>query len=95
MHALHVTLAHTSIPIRNINKFVVQRLGYYLPFSVAGAVLTAIGSGLISTYTPHTSTGQWIGYQVILGAGRGFIMQMVCNFSSPIHTLVPSGDVHA
>lgn len=56
----------------------VQRLGYYLPFSIVGAVLTAVGGGLISTYTPQTSTGQWIGYQIILGAGRGFIMQIVC-----------------
>ncbi|KAH7146765.1 major facilitator superfamily domain-containing protein [Dactylonectria estremocensis] len=40
------------------------------------STIVSIGSGLISTYTPHTSTGKWIGYQIILGAGRGLGMQM-------------------
>ena len=39
--------------------------------------LTAIGKGLISTLTPTTSTGTWIGYQILAGAGRGCGMQMV------------------
>lgn len=50
--------------------------GYYLPWSVASAVLTAIGYGLTSTLDAHTSTGKWIGYQILFGLGRGVGLQM-------------------
>ena len=54
----------------------VGKLGYYLPWCVASAVLTAVGYGLLSTLAPHTSTGKWIGYQILFGTGRGFGLQM-------------------
>lgn len=57
----------------------VGKSGYYLPWSVLAGVFLSVGSGLISTYSPSTSIGEWIGYQVLLGAGRGIGMQMVCN----------------
>jgi hypothetical protein len=56
---------------------IVGKLGYYLPFSVAGAILIAIGNGLLATLSPSTSTGKWIGYQILLGVGRGIGLQMV------------------
>lgn len=55
----------------------VQRLGYYLPFSVASGIISAIGNGLVSTYRPWTATAYWAGTQVLLGLGRGVGMQMV------------------
>ncbi|ERF72998.1 hypothetical protein EPUS_08855 [Endocarpon pusillum Z07020] len=54
----------------------VGKLGYYLPFSLLSGVLLAIGNGLVSTFTPGTSTGRWIGYQILLGAGGGVGLQM-------------------
>ena len=54
----------------------VGKLGYYLPFSLIGAALSAIGYGLISTYTPSTPTGKWIGYQILAGGGNGLSFQM-------------------
>ncbi|KAL9639043.1 MAG: hypothetical protein Q9164_001178 [Protoblastenia rupestris] len=54
----------------------VGKLGYYLPVSLFGAVLIAIGNGLVATFDPGTSTGKWIGYQIILGAGSGGALQM-------------------
>ncbi|KAL5333385.1 major facilitator superfamily domain-containing protein [Aspergillus crustosus] len=54
----------------------VGRVGYYTPFSVVGAALAAVANGLLSTISPHTSTGRWIGYQILLGFGRGLAMQM-------------------
>ncbi|KAJ5672711.1 MFS general substrate transporter [Penicillium longicatenatum] len=59
-----------------INAYKVTRLGYYLPSAVTGTVLSAIGSGLMSLFTPHTSTATWIGYQIIAGVGRGCAVQM-------------------
>lgn len=44
---------------------------------VVSGILAAISSGLLSTFTPSTSVGKWIGYQILSGAGRGLGMQIV------------------
>lgn len=54
----------------------VGKTGYYLPWIVASSSLSAVALGLISTWTPTTSIGKWIGYQVLLGFSRGLGMQM-------------------
>jgi len=63
-------------------------VGRYLPFALGSATLMSIGYGLCSTFSPHTSTGEWIGYQILFGVGRGMGFQM------PIvavqHTLPPA-----
>ena len=53
------------------------RLGSYLPWAIAGGVLTSIGNGLLGTFTPTASTAAWIGFQIIIGIGRGCGTQMV------------------
>ena len=58
------------------NNWAVGKFGYYLPWAIASGVLTAIAYGLLTTLGPHTSTGHWIGYQILFGAGRGFGLQM-------------------
>jgi len=55
----------------------VNKVGYYIPISLFAAVLISVGNGLISTFSPGTSTGKWIGYQILLGVGRGLGLQMV------------------
>ena len=57
--------------------FIVSRMGYYLPWALVGGIITAIGNGLVSTFTASTSASVWIGYQILLGAGRGCGMQIV------------------
>jgi MFS family permease len=52
----------------------VQRIGYYTPFMIAGACLMAVGSGLITTWDMHTKRGAWIGFQVLFGLGVGWNM---------------------
>ncbi|KAB2573258.1 Efflux pump mlcE [Lasiodiplodia theobromae] len=52
------------------------RLGYYLPFALFSGVTTTVGNGLVSTFNASTSSAQWIGYQVLMGIGRGAGMQM-------------------
>ncbi|KAF2626431.1 efflux pump protein [Macroventuria anomochaeta] len=54
----------------------ITRQGYYLPWGLFCGILTAIGAGLVSMWTPKTSVAQWIGYQIIFGAGRGAGMQV-------------------
>lgn len=43
---------------------------------LASAILMSISNGLISTFSPSTSTGKWIGYQILLGVSRGLGMQV-------------------
>lgn len=53
----------------------VQRIGYYAPFMIVGAVFMPIGCGLISTWKVDSGSNVWIGYQVIAGLGMGFGLQ--------------------
>ena len=53
----------------------VTALGYYTPFMLLCSVLTSIGYGLLSMFQPGISSGKWIGYQILAGAGVGFGMQ--------------------
>ena len=54
----------------------VGRLGFYLPWIIISAALSTVGYGLLSMLGPQTSTAGWIGYQILVGAGRGIGMQM-------------------
>ncbi|KAI1775073.1 MFS general substrate transporter [Hypoxylon cercidicola] len=59
-----------------LGGYLVPRVGYVPPFSIWAGVLISIGSGLFSTFQPNTSTGKWIGYQIIASSGRGAGLQM-------------------
>ncbi|KAL4792163.1 major facilitator superfamily domain-containing protein [Aspergillus venezuelensis] len=59
-----------------ISGGVVQKVGYYLPFAAAGSAISAVGNGLVTLFRPDTPTDKWIGYQIVLGSGRGIGMQM-------------------
>ncbi|GAA5989050.1 hypothetical protein JCM5350_003640 [Sporobolomyces pararoseus] len=41
-----------------------------------GLALTSIGAGLFSTMTDMTSTGKWVGYQMIAGSGMGALYML-------------------
>ena len=58
-------------------SFAVTRLGYYNPFLFVGTTLTSVAAGLYTTLKTDSDRAKWIGYQVISGAGIGFILQMV------------------
>jgi MFS family permease len=48
-----------------------QELGYYNPAMYIGAILSAIGAGLLGTLTTTSSSSKWIGFQVLYGLGAG------------------------
>lgn len=52
-----------------------SRTGWYTPWAIAGLALTTISSGLLSTLTPTSNTGMWVGYQLMTGFSRGLTMQ--------------------
>lgn len=45
--------------------FLIAKVGHADVFMVVGTVFGALGSGLFTTFTLETSTGKWIGYQII------------------------------
>ncbi|KAJ7512228.1 major facilitator superfamily domain-containing protein [Mycena galericulata] len=49
----------------------ITALGYYTPFMILASVFTAVGAGLLSTFTVDAPAGHWIGYQIIYGIGVG------------------------
>jgi hypothetical protein len=52
-------------------------VGYYTPFLIAGTCIVSVGTGLLYTLKVNTTTGQWIGYQIVYGFGLG------CCFQAP------------
>ncbi|KAJ5909281.1 hypothetical protein N7504_003924 [Penicillium tannophilum] len=68
----------------------VGKFGYYLPFGITSGILSSIGNGLISLFSSSTSAGAWIGYQVLIGAGRGIGTQAPI---IAVQNIVPAADI--
>ncbi|KAJ6092572.1 hypothetical protein N7486_007861 [Penicillium sp. IBT 16267x] len=49
-------------------------VGKYAPFMHIGSAIAAVGMGLLSTLTAHSSLGQSIGYQILCGTGVGLAL---------------------
>jgi EmrB/QacA subfamily drug resistance transporter len=60
-----------------ISGQLISRFGRYKIFPVVGTALSAIGVFLLSTIDPQTSRTVISLYMVVLGAGLGFVMQVV------------------
>ncbi len=66
------------------------KLGYYTPFMILSSILTSIAAGLLTTFTPSISSGRYIGYQILFGAGLGCGVQQS---SLAAQTVLPRIDV--
>ncbi|TLS28478.1 hypothetical protein PpBr36_01295 [Pyricularia pennisetigena] len=67
-----------------------SKIGYYMPSMLLCPVIMAIGEGLMSTFSPTTDSGHWIGFQFLTGFGLGFGMQ---TGGLAIQTVLPMADV--
>jgi hypothetical protein len=68
----------------------VSWVGYLPPFAMAATAVSAIGTGLLYMLYPGSTTGQWLGYQIVAGAGFGLaIEQSIVNAQA----VVSSDDV--
>ena len=65
-------------------------LGYYVPFIYASVVCMSVGAGLLTTFKVTTPHPEWIGYQIIFGAGVGLGMQQAL---MAVQTCLPPRDV--
>jgi EmrB/QacA subfamily drug resistance transporter len=50
--------------------------GRYQPLIIAGSVVGTIGAGLLYMLEVDSTTGEWIGYQIVAGLGWGFALQI-------------------
>lgn len=66
-----------SVTIATIaSGIIISAVGWYQPILIGGAILATIGSGLLFMLDKNTSTGKWIGYQIIAGFGWGLSFQI-------------------
>lgn len=70
--------------------FLTKKVGYYAPWMILSSILTPIGAGLITTFTPNTGHSAWIGYQALFGMGLGLGAQQP---SVAAQTVLPRKDV--
>lgn len=73
-----------------VGGVVTKKTGHYAPPMLTAPVLGAVGAGLITTWTPATTTAQWSGYQIIYGIGMGFAMT---GASLAVQTTLPQPEV--
>ncbi|KAI1432410.1 major facilitator superfamily domain-containing protein [Xylaria sp. CBS 124048] len=68
----------TTVSIVSSGIFV-SKTGHVVPLQVVSTIVATIGAGLIYTLDIGTSTGRWIGFQIIaaLGWGAGFQIPVV------------------
>lgn len=59
-----------------ISGGLIAKTGHFWPILLVGSVLATIGSGLIYTLDIGSSKGEWIGYQLLVGAGCGLAIQV-------------------
>ncbi|KAK6062425.1 major facilitator superfamily transporter [Seiridium cupressi] len=52
------------------------KYGYYLPYFVVGAAITAVSGGLTYTFDIETSIGKQVGYQILMGFSTGLVLQI-------------------
>ncbi|KAK0482589.1 major facilitator superfamily domain-containing protein [Armillaria novae-zelandiae] len=69
-------------PFALSSGFIVAITGKYRPVNWVGWALTMIGFGLLSLLKEDTSTGKWVGYQLVASAGSGLV------FSAPVFPLL-------
>jgi len=55
-----------------------MKIGYVIPMALFSTVLMSIASGLYSLLQPGSSTGKWVGFQILAGIGPGAGLQVVC-----------------
>lgn len=54
----------------------ISKTGRYQHILLFALALSTVGAGLIYTFSLHTSTGKWIGYQILAGVGWGLAYQI-------------------
>ncbi|KAM3079354.1 hypothetical protein ACMFMG_005788 [Clarireedia jacksonii] len=59
-----------------ISGGLISAYGHFVPYMIISALGATIGCGLLYTLSLHSSSGQWIGYQALVGLAVGFGFQI-------------------
>lgn len=66
-------IATTTAPFGVVAGILITASGHYRVFHFAGFALMAIACGLFTLLDASSSTGSWVGFQILFGTGAGFI----------------------
>ncbi|KAI9702669.1 MAG: hypothetical protein M1820_006053 [Bogoriella megaspora] len=69
---------------------VVTKTGSFNPPLIAGLAIATIGSGLFTTVFDEYSTGRWIGFEILSGAGLGAARQQ---YFLAVQAVLPSSSI--
>ncbi|RDA87851.1 hypothetical protein CP532_2943 [Ophiocordyceps camponoti-leonardi (nom. inval.)] len=83
-------IATTSAPAGVLAGVLITRRGSYRVWHFLGLGLMAIGCGLCSLLDASSATGHWVGFQLLLGFGFGFVFTSTL---PPILASLPEADV--
>jgi hypothetical protein len=73
-------------PFATVCGIVVQVTNKYRPSNFTGWVLIVVGFGILTLLQADSSTGQWVGYQLVVSAGIGIMVGYdYTQYSAPAH----------
>ena len=64
----------TLIPFGALGGGLLTKFGRYMPIHFAGFAIMLVGIGLLTLIDEDSSTGAWVGFQIIESAGAGVIL---------------------
>lgn len=62
------------VPMAAAGGGVMSKTGKYRPIHLVGFALMTIGFGIFTLLDQNSSTGKWVGYQILAGAGAGLVI---------------------
>ncbi|KUJ06911.1 MFS transporter [Mollisia scopiformis] len=62
--------------VNGASAILISKIGYVIPVAIFSTVFNSVGTGLYSLLQPGTSSGQWIGFQILGGVGFGAGLQL-------------------
>lgn len=68
----------------------VSKVGYFTPPAIIGSAIGTVGCGMFTLFNPNTSTGMWIGLEILASAGFGMSIQQ--GFTA-VQTVLPKENV--
>lgn len=69
---------------------IVSRLGWYVPYMLAGETVAVVGAALLIHLQPDTPTVQWVWYLVVAGIGMGSAQQLPY---TAVHVVLAKNDL--
>ena len=61
-------------PFSILSGILVKGSNKYRPANLLGWILCIVGSGLLTLLKADATTGQWVGFQIVVAAGIGIVV---------------------